>query len=236
MAKEKVTTVFNKNHIIIMKYENTKNPIIGKYHNSLGSDIDNYVVKTISWGKRLSDCVGRSLSKNVSSSSEKIELRLKSPLGFYYTKVVWETQDKKEDYGIQTGDLTTWLFIKGSIRYELSYYRKFGSTSINHELRPWSIVSGDKSWEDHYTEDLLNEVDKIIEFASNKKLSGIEFMIPRNSWFKYKNDNIFAGKLKSVRSSIFTDLFGYPDGPKYQTNDEKILAAGFDLKTSFRKV
>ena len=61
-------------------------------------------------------------------------------------------------------------------------------------------------------------------------------MIPRNSWFKYKNDNIFAGKLKSVRSSIFTDLFGYPDGPKYQTNDEKILAAGFDLKTSFRKV
>ena len=51
MAKEKVTTVFNKNHIIIMKYENTKNPIIDKYHNSLGSDIDNYVVKTISWGK-----------------------------------------------------------------------------------------------------------------------------------------------------------------------------------------
>lgn len=236
MAKEKVTTVFNKNHIIIMKYENTKNPIIGKYHNSLMSDIDNYVVKTISWGKRLSDCVGRRLSVNVSSSPEKIELRLKSPLGFYYTKVVWETQDKKDDYGIQTGDLTTWLFIKGSVRYELSYYRTFGSTSINHELRPWSIVSGDKSWEDHYTEDLLNEVDKIIEFASNKKLSGIEFMIPRNSWFKYKNDNIFAGKLKSVRSSIFTDLFGYPDGPKYQTNDEKILAAGFDLKTSFRKV
>ena len=40
----------------------------------------------------------------------------------------------------------------------------------------------------------------------------------------------------SVKKEIFTDLFGYPDGPKYQTNEEKILAYGFDLKTSFRKM
>ena len=36
------------------------------------------------------------------------------------------------------------------------------------------------------------------------------------------------------KREIFTDLFGYPEGPKYQTNEEKILSHGFDLKTSFR--
>jgi hypothetical protein len=46
----------------------------------------------------------------------------------------------------------------------------------------------------------------------------------------------FVGDLTEVKKEIFTDLFGYPDGPKYQTNEEKILAHGFDLKTSFRKM
>ena len=235
MAKEKVTSIFNKNHIVIMKYEYTNNPIISRVHNSLDINVDSYVVKKKNYNNALG-YVSRAIREKY-SKTEKEEVRLKSPLGFYYTKVIWkENQLKKSIDKIKTGDQITWLFIKGTTKYELSYYSTFGSTSINHELRPWDIVQGDKSWEDHFTKDLLDEVDKIIEFASNKELSGIEFMIPKNSWFEYKNDEIFAGRLKSVRSKIFTDLFGYPDGPKYQTNEEKILAAGFDLKTSFRKV
>ena len=34
---------------------------------------------------------------------------------------------------------------------------------------------------------------------------------------------------------VFKELFGNVNGPRFQTNEEKILAHGFDLKTSFRK-
>ena len=39
-----------------------------------------------------------------------------------------------------------------------------------------------------------------------------------------------------LRNKVFTDIFGSPKGIRYQTNEEKILSHGFDLKTSFRKV
>ena len=233
MAKEKVTTIFGKNHISIVKYENTENLVVPGYCNSSGQEIDNYVTREEGYKSSLDRCVSTRFIKKQSEKSKLVEVRVKSPLGFYYTKKVWEDNNSGSEYDLKTGKLIIWKFIKGTTRYEVSYYRRFGNTSVSVETRPWELVPGDKAWEDHYTNDLLEELGKIFEFTENKKLSGIKFNFPNRHYSS--QDDYYTGRLKELKRIIFTDLFGYPDGPKYQTNEEKILAAGFDLKTSFRK-
>lgn len=76
-------------------------------------------------------------------------------------------------------------------------------------MRPWDILPG-------YTGMPDNMIDALVKEANNF----IDICEPYN---------------KEIRKEIMTDLFGYPDGPKIQPNNIKILAHGFDLKTSFRK-
>ena len=85
-----------------------------------------------------------------------------------------------------------------------------------------SIIA-DTSSREHIDEDRLNPKGRWDRDNYYSRTEGI-------------NQTRYVGDLTNVKKEIFTDLFGYPDGPKYQTNDEKILAHGFDLKTSFRKM
>ena len=86
---------------------------------------------------------------------------------------------------------------------------------------------------DNFITALLDEVTNIIECTKTKQ--EIELEQPRNRYLG-REEYHYTGNLGEVKRLIFTDLFGYPEGPKYQTNDEKILSHGFDLKTSFRNM
>jgi hypothetical protein len=90
---------------------------------------------------------------------------------------------------------------------------------------------------------LINDLETIISDATTKDRVDKDRLNPVKRWddsyyCKYEGleTTRFVGDMTEVKKEIFTDLFGYPDGPKYQTNEEKILAHGFDLKTSFRKM
>lgn len=134
-----------------------------------------------------------------------------SPLGFYYYKDASETANYKkyEDNGIREKYM---ISFKGGY-YELSYISSFNGTQIGHETRPWDL-SGN-GMPDHFIKDLEKVINGIIDYMIENK---------------YDNESV-----QEFKTKVFIDLFGSVDGVKTQTNDNKILSHGFDLKTSFRK-
>jgi hypothetical protein len=222
MAKTKHKTLFNKNHISFDWYDTdiVRQAYIDfeKKHNTTKS-VQNYNPYTSGW------------------KTPKYEIvRTKSPLGFYYDKRV--LVNKTQEKNTQTNTcMKIWTFYIGNRIYKLSYYIEYNGTHINQEIRPWDICEGDKSMPDHYVNALLSELNNMFSDISVLKNKDIRDTSSNekdtNSWNRYYTFNI---KDNTKKREIFTDLFGYPEGPKYQTNEEKILSHGFDLKTSFRKM
>ena len=240
MARKKVTTLFNKNHISIVKIEN--DPLsIGKLYNILGTishrkgslststTIEKFVVKRDIYTPPQRIVPQKSKKDTVE------EVRLKSPLGFYYTKRIYHNDGPKETYVGGNEHIVWFFFDKDDIRYELSYYIMNSNTRIGIETRPWEIIDNEV-FEDNDIEALQTEVEKLINISKSKCSGELDDSLCKGNP-GYKNiDRYFIGDLNDVKRLIFTDLFGYPDGPKHQTNKEKILSHGFDLKTSFRKM
>lgn len=124
-------------------------------------------------------------------------------------------------------------FYNQDIRYILTYYTEYCGTNVNPEIHPWNLIDK-KAMEDNFITALLEEVTNIIEITKTKQ--EIELEQPQPNRYLGREEHHYTGNLGEVKRLIFTDLFGYPEGPKYQTNDEKILSHGFDLKTSFRNM
>lgn len=221
MAKTKYKTLFNKNHISFDWYDNDilrqSYIVFEKKHNTTKS-VQNYNPYSSGWKKPKYEIV-----------------RTKSPLGFYYDKRV--CVNKTPERNTQTNTcMKIWTFYIGTRIYKLSYYIEYNGTHINQEIRPWDICEGDKSMPDHYVNALLSELNNMfsdISVLKNKDIRDTSSNEKENSWIRTYTFNI---KDNNKKREIFTDLFGYPEGPKYQTNEEKILSHGFDLKTSFRKM
>lgn len=249
MARKKITNLFNKNHISLIKYENDGNdnsivfhdPSISTKKNSLGNF--KYSEKT----QRIDTWVNRAIYKSSASIvvrpavNKRTVERLKSPLGFYYTKV---TEPQKEQTQYVSTTKKIWRFyVQNSVTYELIYYTEYNGVKVGFETHPWELADN-KSVEDHLITALINDLGTIISNTSSKERVDENRLNPSGRWNRenyYSNregieTKRFVGDLTEVKKEIFTDLFGYPDGPKYQTNEEKILAHGFDLKTSFRKM
>lgn len=250
MARKKTTNLFNKNHISLIKVENDNNndnsivfnePSFSSKKNSYGNW--KYSQKT----QRIDTWVNRAIYKSSSSIvvrpavNKRTVERLKSPLGFYYTKV---TEPQKEQTQYVSTTKKIWRFyVQNSVTYELIYYTEYNGVKVGFETHPWELVDN-KSVEDHLITALINDLESIISDTSSKERVDEDKLNPKGRW---NTDNYyshregiettrFVGDLTAVKKEIFTDLFGYPNGPKYQTNEEKILAHGFDLKTSFRKM
>lgn len=208
MARQKDVTLFNKNNIKITR------------HTDLPGSNTPYVeqesILSSSGGEFKRD-------RRFYTIYETKEITLESPLGFYYTKKI---QTK-----VDSGDTTTnktirvWNFrLDQKTKISISYITRFGDTEINVETRPWEIADN-TAFEDHLVTDLKKVVDDIIdEFKRFKNINIIS-----------KNLEITITNLGDIKRKIYTDLFGYPEGPKFQTNEGKILSHGFDPKTSFRK-
>ena len=159
-----------------------------------------------------------------------------SELGFYYSvPKIEEGATKQTNTPCKKNNKTfaIWTFYTSNFVYSISYLTEANGVSIDVDSRPWQLT-GD-SMEDHFVNDLLDEVTKICDEAKVLKLKMYEQRT------KYRGEQSYmaweqVGAAHSARHKIFTDLFGNPNGPRYQTNNEKILAHGFDLITSFRKM
>ena len=139
------------------------------------------------------------------------ELKCLSPLGFYYYKSESSLNNKKkyQEEGIRK---VYRIEFQGGY-YEISYLTNRNNTSIGHEIRPWDLIGN--GIEDHLISDLEKVMNNIVAFLHENK---------------YDEE-----KINEFKHDCFCDLFGSPEGVKTQTNEGKILAHGFDLKTSFRK-
>lgn len=201
---------FNKNHIEILTIERPE-----RFYVAEGTGKIQY----INYGKTYWKFGYQPNNKNV--TEEVIHERRESPLGFYYDHVTVKRHQKDSDYNPNGRVVVTYM--KNGIVYQLKFVHEYNGQKIyNREdsLRPWDIYPGDKDFPDHMITSLYDEARLFFVDSSNI------------AWYDS------AGKrtnLGDVRNTVNGLLFGNTEGPKFQTNEEKIIAHGFDPKYSFRK-
>lgn len=219
MKKSNTRTLFSKNRIVLtVKDERSDIPKIysesGRLSGFLSSDDGRY-------------------TKNKKYVPKDVVKKLESPLGFYYYKkeTIYEEKEAEKDPHVFLCEII--METKRHL-YKLSFPERQGNISISVDTRPWNIVSGYKSLEDHFITDLFNDLESIFAELYNDKASVYTY-----SRADYQNLRIRLEKstigLGEYRKNLYLKLFGNTKGPVFQTNAEKILAHGFDLKTSFRK-
>ena len=205
--RDKTVKIFNKNHITLEKKILSKH--FGVYNVYVFSD---------------HRCSKNFYKRRYIPKETKV-IEKESPLGFVYsytetTGGYWESEYYGE--GIDTTYYKCNIYLGNKI-YSLVYPTKYNEQCINAEIRPWELLDGCMS--DHFVNDLLAELNKIIEEIKDNGIKEAEYEL---EYIKNKS-------ISDWKCELYTSLFGYKDGPKYQTNDEKILSHGFDLVTSFRK-
>ena len=206
MPRNKKITLFNKNRILVTR------------------EILN---KDLKESERRKIYIKVSYSGYTPSNVESklIEERKISPLGFYYTKTTRVTVEK-EDYPNVSKTIREINFYLVDEIYHIEYCKSYGGAYIGIEVRPWQLGS-DKSMPEHFVDDLLKVIkDFIAEVEVTKDLDIYEIV----GW-KTRN----KVSMRDFCNDLMIDMFGNVKGPRYQTDDEKILSHGFDLKESFRK-
>ena len=155
------------------------------------------------------DYLAQEFRKVIKDETKKKRLVIKrSDLGFWY-----RAEDRTPSIR-EFLDFKSYKFRIRNTKYELIFPFEHTvindlipiSTKIDIDTRPWELTEG---MDDHFVGDLLKTLD--------------DFFIDTCPEY-----------LKKEKGKIYKLLFGYKDGPKFQTNDQKILSHGFDLKESFR--
>lgn len=193
----KVTTLFNKNHISIIKTDTKTNP-----HCYVGMKIVSRINKPEKPHHEIQKCV--------------------SPLGFYYIRDVYKRQHTSH-----ITDLRVFEVILQRKIYTISYPLSENGNRINQDFRPWEVCENDKSMQDHFIYDLKNVIDSILTIVDENK---IPIYLSKSDIDNKNNMGIIF-----LKNFLYEELFGSAQGIRFQTDEEKILSHGFDLKTSFRK-
>lgn len=210
MAKRTYITknLFNKNHIKITSTDCPAEP----WERMIEAKGDTYSPP---------ETYHPSFRKPTKRISEKI--KCESPLGFYYEKTVYrEVEDTQIRKNIMKSSRSIG-FIFAKRTYTLVYCRQYGDNHIirtEDGTRPWEVCAEDEVMGDHFVTDLLNLLEKIFDEATGEKLTKIG-----NS----------KQTLEEFKKDLYLDMFGNVKGPRKQTDEEKVLSHGFDLKESFRR-
>lgn len=210
MAREKRITLFNKNHISLIKVTNLKNNSEYVSYN----EIEN---------RSVFSC------KEYYHKTKEVTIKCESPLGFYYYKKQTEKGYNPNIYDVSQEFHTLKVILKNE-NYVLTYMTKNGEYSVNAEVRPWEICKEEKALSDRMIKILETEIKSLFEIIKTNKLK-----ISSYKKYSWENDNPTMSYDK-LKNKVFEELFGNKNGIRIQTNDEKILSHGFDLKTSFRKM
>ena len=180
-------------------------------------------------------------TKVIDSDDLEKKIRIKSPLGFFYEKTIC-SQTK----AMITKSREFYFFIRRT-EYLLSYPVQYSETGmeikgVSQEERPWNIIPGDKSLKDNEISWLFQKLNLLFIELEKEKPE----IITKETYLENDNNGIGIPvilpenvinfqSVSESRSTVMSDLFGYPQGPLQQTNNQKILSHGFDLKSSFRK-
>lgn len=201
--KNKKTTLFNKNHITIIKEEHPYND--SNYATTRTVIADDYTQKRNYWDK-----------------DNYEDVKCVSKLGFYYTKRIYKPKVSKSSVR-ETRVIDIYLNNKN---YTITYTLRANGNSIDKDLRPWEVNENEKAMQEHFITALKNLIDNIIDELLENKTKVVKY----NYWYKGDNESI-----KYLKDLLYKELFGSVKGIMFQTDSEKIIAHGFDLKTSFRK-
>ena len=178
----------------------------------------------------LNQCVSYKTISNESGyvpcgKNDTIDVIKESPLGFKYKTT--ETVRLGNSVSYRKGNETKFIvsiFLRKE-EYEIVYPISYGDSRINVETRPWDIVEGDKSMSEHFIFDLKRVIDNLLEIIKENRLSIVNTYTVRRQSMSYQE----------LHDKLYVDLFGNKKGIRFQTDEEKLFAHGFD-KTSFKKV
>ena len=119
----------------------------------------------------------------------------------------------------------------------MKYVTRFDDNVISNTedgMRPWDVYPGDGDFSDNMLDSLVKDITRFFQMMEEKGINKVFKVQTYWDHGEYKrNDN--SKELSVLKRETFSDLFGNPNGPRFQTDTEKILAHGFDLKYSFRK-
>lgn len=174
------------------------------------------VIKRINASSKFDNsCYVRRISSAYDQKNDYVTVRKKSKLGFYYfsKEIVNKGALNKEVKEIE-------INFSNGVSYIITYVSYLNGTSISKELRPWEIADY-TSMPEHFIFDLKKTLDNILEEIKENKCAIICYDVRSN--------------YKFLKDMLYTDIFGDKVGIRFQTDEEKILSHGFDLKISFRK-
>lgn len=228
MAREFKRFLFNKNHIMVQKIDNPEfmDAGTGEYtiRKKRTSSDDAYFEKRL-----------QKTANTKSTYDWKRTIKKLSPLGFYYMSHNFDIHpyQKEELKNVNkpdlVGDTTKTLveitinFEPEKVKYVITYLIEYHGAKVSVDTRPWEIADN-KSMEDHYVADLLKVLNDIFTEAKEHKTQ-----------VKSDNDTFYRTySFNDIQRDTYTEIFGSPEDPKFMSNNEKILAHGFDLKESFR--
>ena len=153
---------------------------------------------------------------------KKKVVKCKSPLGFYYYKTVYSSSQPHSSSAFLCL-ITFWDEKKVT---QIKYFKSYGDTRVGVDTRPWEVVPESGDMPDHQVQALLKVVTDILTEVENSKAVIKEY-------HKYDSERTLS--FYDLKKELMVDLFGDIRGPRFQSNEEKILSHGFDLKESFRK-
>lgn len=191
-----------------------------------------YVKSKSTIGETLSDDSGR-YTKSTKTTHTQVRKKCESPLGFWYwkTETVTNTLDSEPNPTVWYQEV---ILQTTKTQYTLIYPESQGSVMISTETRPWMIVSGYKSMSDHFIQDLYADLERI--FTELKMSKAVVMKTSKLLWnWQTEYLKMSSQTLGQFKANLYLQIFGNSKGPREMTNSEKILAHGFDLKTSFRK-
>lgn len=216
MGREVKKYKFNKNHIEIFTIENPEIPI----------------PKWPAFEEVSANSYSYSHNFGWYQKEEYKTVKKESKLGFYYySKVRVHNPGEKFSGAISRTIVTFPMPGEKNIYYQIKYVTQYDDNKIGGEdgLRPWDIYPGDKNFPDNMLEGLIKDVNDFFDIAE----TCVSLFYKNHASPNYNTDKTIS--FKEVKNKVFTELFGNPNGPRFQTDMEKILAHGFDPKYSFRK-
>ena len=216
MSREVKKYKFNKNHIEIFTIENPEIPI----------------PKWPAFEEVSANSYSYSHNFGWQQKEEYKTVKKESKLGFYYySKVKIHNPGENFSGAISRTIVTFPMPGEKNMYYQIKYVTQYDDNKIGGEdgLRPWDIYPGDKNFPDNMLEGLIKDVNEFFNIAE----TCVSTFYKNHAGPFYNSDKTIS--FKEVKNKVFTELFGNPNGPRFQTNMEKILAHGFDPKYSFRK-
>jgi len=228
MKRQQTTTLFNQNHVQILRIDNVQ------YDSMTREEVSKNKTGTCFYktSSTHSKTVRRKSVKGRKIGDNFIEITCKSPLGFYYKKKIRDN----EEVIYANREVVEFEYRYKFTKYIVSFFIAYDDNKViksEDGLRPWDIVPGDKSFSDRDIENLKSELDKLFEIIDNNACKTVKSGQYYYSWQPEEQNP--PRDLKPVKDEIYTYLFGNKNGFRAQTDKEKIEAHGFDFKYSFRK-